>query len=197
MSDALNRRHGLEPFVDAFGATEAHDLSLSVAENLGFIDLRLGGDRAKELANEVLGQSLPDDANRFTAADYRLYWLAPDQTLIVLPADEAIEQSERLDQALSSQHAAVNDVSGGYVSMRLSGYDARTVLAKGCTVDLHPKAFGSGQCAQTGLAKAGVLIGCLHDSSDFELIVRRSFSEYLCRWLVHSAREQGVRLTRG
>ena len=57
------------------------------------------------------------------------------------------------------------------------------VLAKGCTLDLHPSVFGQGICAQSNLAKANVLISMGHEPHAFDLIVRRSFSDYLLRWL--------------
>ncbi len=73
--------------------------------------------------------------------------------------------------------------------MRLAGARARDVLAKGCTIDFHPQVFQAGQCAQTALAKANVLIGLLDASPTYEIIVRRSFADYLERWLRHAARE--------
>ena len=76
--------------------------------------------------------------------------------------------------------------------LRLAGRDARGVLARGCTLDLHPDVFSVGAAAQTGLAKARVLIGLVDAAPVFEIVVRRSFADYLCRWLAHVARHGGV-----
>ena len=97
--------------------------------------------------------------------------------------DAAAGLVERLEQQLSGLHVAVNDISGGQVLWQLPGADVPSLLAKGCTLDLSPQAFGAGACAQTGLAKANILLGCIDAAPVYEIIVRRSFSEYLERWL--------------
>ena len=88
--------------------------------------------------------------------------------------------------------AAVNDVRGGTIALTLGGPHVRDVLARGCTLDLHPAVFREGNCAQTGLARASVLIACIDDAGAFEIVVRRSFADYLCRWLAHVGRNHGV-----
>jgi sarcosine oxidase subunit gamma len=50
-----------------------------------------------------------------------------------------------------------------------------------------------GACAQSGLAKASMLIGRIDDAEPvFEIIVRRSFADYVLRWLNHAAADFGV-----
>jgi len=66
------------------------------------------------------------------------------------------------------------------------------VLAKGCTLDLHPRSFATGRCAQTGLAKASILISKFDDVPTFEVFVRRSFAEYLALWLQHAGAGYGI-----
>ena len=65
------------------------------------------------------------------------------------------------------------------------------MLAKGCPLDLHPLVFRPGDCAQTLLAKANIIIRCVDDSSSYELIVRRSFADYAALWLHDAALEYG------
>ena len=48
-------------------------------------------------------------------------------------------------------------------------------------------AFKSGQCAQTRLARAGMIVAPLADGRGFEVIIRRSFADYLLRWLQDAA----------
>ena len=118
---------------------------------------------------------------------YRIYWLGPNEWLIVGPG--ARDLISGLRESFLGLHASVTDVSGGNVSMRLSGQSVRDVLAKGCTLDFHPDVFKPGCCAQSGLAKANVLIGLDTDEATFHIVVRRSFAEYLALWLKHSAVE--------
>ena len=72
---------------------------------------------------------------------------------------------------------------------------AAALLAKGCTLDFHPRVFSAGQCAQSGLAKTSVLIAMVDDRPTFDVIVRRSFAEYLALWLQHSGAEFGIQFT--
>ncbi len=54
-------------------------------------------------------------------------------------------------------------------------------MAKGCPLDPHPDVFRPGDCAQTHLAKANILLHALDDAPTFHLTVTRNFAEYL--WL--------------
>jgi len=197
MSENGARRHGLEPFLAAAPAVADPGVSIVVQPDAGFINLR--GDPADsafvEAAAEVLGQVLPIDANTFTSGERRIYWLGPDEWLVVTGAGNASATASALGNAISGLHAAVNDVSGGNVALRLAGDGTRDVLSRGCTLDLHPDVFAVSACAQSSLAKAGVLLGLLDETPTWEIIVRRSFSEYLCQWLAHSARSYGARFS--
>ena len=97
----------------------------------------------------------------------------------------------RLRHALAQMHVAITDVSGGQTALHLRGRHVRDVLAKGCPIDLHPRAFRIGQCAQSHLGKAPVLIAQVEEQPYFELIVRRSFADYLWTWLESAAEEYG------
>ena len=71
--------------------------------------------------------------------------------------------------------------------------DARKILAKGCTLDLHPREFGPGQCARSALARASVLLVAEPgDTPQFTIIVARSFADYLFRWLANATRPHGA-----
>ncbi len=169
-------------------------IRLGVANDTGVINLR--GDpenRAFVTATEaVLGQTLPVMSNTISEAGHRIYWLGPDEWLIVTAAGAATELRPRLDEQLGDMHAAVNDVSGGTIVLQLSGVAVRELLARGSTLDLHARVFTPGSCAQSGLGKANVLLGLLSDGNTFELIVRRSFADYLLKWLSHTGSPFGI-----
>ena len=131
----------------------------------------------------ALGQELPVAANTFIEKDHRIYWLGPDEWLVTAEPGQATLLVDKLEDALAGEHVAINDQSGGQVSLLLSGSDARDRLSRGCTLDLHPDVFSVGECAQCGLAKANVLIACIDAAPVYEIIVRRTFSEYVLRWL--------------
>ena len=199
MSELDAPRHGLEPFLQTAPAAPDAGLSVRVRSDVGFVNLR--GDGANpafaNAVSEVLGQTLPRSANTLSAGEHRVYWLGPDEWLAVLERDNAAGIPATLDAALAGQVGAVNDVGGGNVALWLEGAEASRVLAKGCTLDLHPDVFRVHDCAQTGLAKANVLLGRLDAGNAFEIVVRRSFADYLCRWLAHAAKHEGVRFGAG
>ena len=199
MSESLLRRHGLEPLLAVKGNSRAAEraVTVSVRGDLGHVNLR---GRASDpdflqLAEEELGQPLPLEPNTFSAGEHRVCWLGPDEWLVVTPVGAAPDLAQRLEKALSSCHAAVNDISGGLVALLFEGSGCRDLLARGCTLDLHPRVFRVGDCAQSGLAKANVFIALVDDTPAFLVVVRRSFSDYLCRWLAHAGRDQGVAIT--
>jgi sarcosine oxidase subunit gamma len=153
--------------------------------DLGHINLRGNADDDQFVkgAAEVLGQGLPLQPNTVTRSEHRVYWLGPDEWQIVTPLDRAASRVAQLEKQLAGQHVAINDLSGGQVALHLSGGDVPALLAKGCTLDLHASVFRVGSCAQSGLAKANVLLGYIDAAPVYEIIVRLSFSEYLLHWL--------------
>ena len=194
MSETTARRHGLERFLSSAESAAEARVEIGVASRRGFLNVRLDrrNGATAEAAGRVLGQPLPLASNTFTDAEHRVYWLGPDEWLIETGAKRAVGLAGELAEALTGHHATVNDVSGGHIALRVTGPDARTVLAKGCTLDLHPRNFGPGQCARTGLGKANILLAADDDAASWTILVARSFADYLCRWLAHTARPHGV-----
>jgi len=64
------------------------------------------------------------------------------------------------------------------------------LLDKGCSLDLHPRIFPVGSCAQTALAHVGVLLH-RRDIATFELYCARSYAQHLWHWLTEAAAEFG------
>ena len=75
------------------------------------------------------------------------------------------------------------------VSLTLRGRHVHEVLAKGCALDLHPRAFGHGSSAQTTLGQAGVVLLASAEPGEFTVLVRQSFANYLADWLIDAAEE--------
>lgn len=136
-----------------------------------------------EGVGKVLGQPLPLEVNKMTKAEHRIYWLGPNEWQIVTKLERVANLAQMLQDALIDLPMAINDLSGGQVSLHLTGSGVPTLLARACTLDLHPSTFCIGDCAQSGLAKANVLLGYIDEGPVYEIIVRRSFSEYILRWL--------------
>jgi sarcosine oxidase subunit gamma len=124
-------------------------------------------------------------------------WQGPDAWLVTCPADQTTARIEQLQEALADVHAAITDVSDGQVALRLEGPSARDLLAKGCPLDLHPRACPPGSCAGSHVAKATALIHLVVDQPHamFDLYVSRSFAHYLWAWIEDAGLEYGVQVT--
>ena len=157
---------------------------------LGFINLRGRADNTGFLAAslKVLGCEPPVTANTVVeSGDYRIYWMGPDEWLIITPAGRQDELKEKLHKALNGVFSAVVDNSSGLTMLHISGENAAALLATDCPLDLHVREFKHGQCAQTRLAKAGMTLSPLAEQAGFEVIIRRSFADYLLLWLQDAA----------
>lgn len=197
MAELAKRRHGLEPFLATCAEIAGGDagVEISIQRDVDHINLRGDPDDKKFITTvkSVLGQDLPVTANTVSEGKHRIYWLGPNEWLVV--TQRVTELLPVLRESLAGQHASATDVCGAQVSMLLSGPGVTDVLAKGCTLDFHADEFGVGNCAQSGLAKASVLIGLVDDTPTFQIVVRRSFAEYLALWLRHAASEYNVRIS--
>ena len=185
------RAKGLE------GTLEDPGVTMTERPFRGYVNLR--GDLADpgfaQVPGEILGLEAPVQPNTVAAVDEVLVcWLGPDEWMAMVGENREGELIASLRKALEGRHASVTDTTGSYITINLFGRRARDLLSKGCTLDLHPRVFASGQCAQTNLAKAAVLLipRSNEDSfQSFDVVVRRSFADYLASWLEHSGREYG------
>ncbi len=196
MSEPLTREHVLQAFLNQH-ADEVQDnpaVRIDVHPFFGYINLRGNAEDSEFLlaTRTVLGQDLPLLANTMSK-QHNIFSLGPDEWLIVTARDKEKVIASDLGDRLAQQFCAVTDLTGGQIMLRLTGDKARDVLARGCTLDFHPRTFKPGQCAQTGLAKATILIGMTNDEPSYDIIVRRSFAEYVALWLHHAANEYGVK----
>lgn len=170
---------------------------VQVAERpfLGHINLRGNPDDEAFLkaVEGALGCGLPVEPNTVTEGNGLVVcWLCPDEWLVVTPGEREAEVAKALRSALGDMFAAVTEVSSGQIVLVLSGSHARDLLAKGCTLDLHPRVFGPGRCAQSVLGKVGILLRQVDESPSYEIVVRRSFADWLWLWLEQEVEEYGL-----
>lgn len=191
MSDHVPEHHALDRFVSRSPGNGESKVSVAIASARHFFNIRgAAGDTVFTAAmDSLIGAPLPLSSNTYVSGNLRAYWLGPDEWLLAAAPDNGVT-AEILSTVPDSNGSAV-DVSDGYVQMTLTGVGARDVLAKGCTLDLHPHVFRSNQCAQTVVARAAVLLAANDEPGEIGIIVRRTFAEYLALWLRHSA-ENGV-----
>jgi sarcosine oxidase subunit gamma len=146
-----------------------------------------------DAAAAVLGADLPVRGTWTSTEQGRAVWLGPDEWLVTAPATSpraGLELETALRSAVTPHGGTAVDVSAQRVGLRLTGPHARAVLAKGCSIDVHPRSFGRGAAAQTTLGQAGIVLLSLGSTGEaFALLVRSSFAGYLADWLVDATLE--------
>jgi sarcosine oxidase, subunit gamma len=141
-------------------------------EHLVAVDLVQVGVRAdpRDLPFE------PPQPNTTTTWDGSdVLWLGPDEWLIVgeLGAEESI--GRELEAALGGHHHSVLDVSANRAVFDLP--DGLDLLSSGCGLDLDPRRWRPGMCAQTLFGGAQVILHQL-DERTTRVFVRPSFAGY-------------------
>ncbi|TCK02659.1 sarcosine oxidase subunit gamma [Marinobacterium mangrovicola] len=117
-------------------------------------------------------------------------WMSPDEWLVVVPGDQAFEIERSLRAAIEGHFQVVNG-SGGQTLIELSGPNAVDVLKKSTVLDLHPSQFPVGKVAGSVFAKATAVVRRSGEDT-WELVVRRSFADYIWLWLQDASREYGL-----
>jgi sarcosine oxidase, subunit gamma len=172
----------------ALSSTRVVDLPTLTVERvaLRIAVLRLWKPHAEHFTalSEVFGLAWPAAPNRVAGTDCRVLWLAPDTWAVVGPPEATTRA--RAARALGERLHHVSEVSEGRVVLSIRGPLARTVLNKGCSLDLHPRQFAEGQCAQSLLAQVPVLIEPLAVAEahavDYRLYADISYAGYLKAW---------------
>jgi sarcosine oxidase subunit gamma len=148
-----------------------------------------GDARFRNVMRAALGFDLPGAGRTAGASLHRALWLGPNEWLIAgLPGDE-IHLVPRVEAALGAARGAVVDLTAARAVLELAGPASRAVLMKGCSLDLHPRGFAPGQCAQTLLARAGIILELADAAPTWRMYVRRSVASYLALWLTDAMLE--------
>ncbi len=141
MSDLFNQQSPLVQ-IDLQGADS--DPAIREVQFLGYINLRGRSDNTAFLAGvlKALGTEPPIETNTVKQeGDLRIFWLGPDEWLVVTPAGQQTEIKSALTNALDGVFSSVVDNSSGLTMIEITGAQAADLLATDCPLDLHPRAF--------------------------------------------------------
>ena len=187
MAEQLSRTHPLEAWVPAFQALP-DAVSITVEPYVAMADVRVDPAGAPP---PVRGAALPPVPDTWTPTDDGwAVWLGPDEWLVTSTGTAPHLLEAELREVLAPAAGVAVDVSAQRTVLRITGPRAREVLAKGCSIDLHPRVSRRGRSAQTTLAHAAVVLLVLgDDGEDFALLVRSSFAGHLATWLLDAALE--------
>ncbi|WBO68537.1 sarcosine oxidase subunit gamma [Streptomyces camelliae] len=146
---------------------------------------------AADAVGLALGLQLPLEPDAVVrAGELTVVWLGPDEWLVLGQPGAERELESRIRAAAGDEHVSVTDVSAQRTTLLVTGPRARDLLSHGCSLDLHPSAFGPGRCAQTTLARTQVVLVARDETrAGFWILVRSSFAGYLTDWLLDAAVE--------
>lgn len=192
---ATLRHSPLETYAQRF-ASAGRDDTVRLVERpfLAMVDVRIGVSEPVDATvfdrvEQALGIRLPTTPGASGGTTTSVLWLGPDWWLVVGPDGTADEVAVDLRTAAGSAHVSIVDVSGWRTTLELSGRNARDVLSTGCSIDLHPRAFPAGSCAQTLLARAPVILQRPVGRPSFRIYVRSSYAGHVAEWLLDAMAE--------
>jgi methylglutamate dehydrogenase subunit D len=169
------------------GASGGRRLRLSEVRGWHLAQLAVFADHRGEFEEHVracCGAGLPVELHRgLTSGDSHLVRITQHQYWWIAARSDSMI---RLARELPAAAGTVTMLSAGRVRLRITGSQARDVLAKGISLDLHPAVFQVGRGAQTGLHHTGVFLERVGDDS-FEIYVQRTYAESIWEWLIDAA----------
>lgn len=159
----------------------------------GHLTLRCNQNNPEHLAavETVLGLALPTQPLTFVATgETSIRWISPDEWLIVVPGLDAFNIESRFRDVMTGHYSLVNG-SGGQTIIELWGPDVVNLLKKCTPIDFHPTKFPVGKVVSSVFAKSAAVISRTGEDR-FELVIRRSFADYLWLWLQDASCEYGL-----
>jgi sarcosine oxidase subunit gamma len=161
----------------------------------GYISLRGNAGDAKfiEAASAALAIKLPADPCTFAdAGSTKVFWLSPDEWMIACPRERVAGVVMDISKALSGIRSQVTDNSGGFTQVIVQGRKAADVLAHATVYDLAHLA--SGRVVGTTFGKSSLYL--YRHGDGYCLLLRRSFADYIWRYLVRAAEPYGFGIAR-
>lgn len=137
---------------------------------------------ATKAIKSVTKLAMPKNLEATTNKDYSLFWLSPDELLLITPKRTEADIEAKLREKIEG-HFAIVDVTGGQTLLELSGERAETILKKSTVYDVHESNFPIGKVVTTKFAQSQVIVTRV-SADGFQLIIRRSFSDYIWQWIV-------------
>lgn len=160
-----------------------------------FVDLRELPMPIVHLEGSRSGQSSvekPGVGCSVTISGRHLLCLGPDIYWMVGSVHEP-QPANMETRDFGGGYAVLLDITDAWTCIGISGDQALAFLAKGCTLDLHPRHFPAASCAATGFARMRTIIWRPDDDLSFRLFVGRSYAYSLWEWLIDASVEFGFR----
>ncbi len=163
-----------------FAGNGAAGVTFEFRTGLSLVNLR-GEPGAVSVEDAFPLPSAPNTSIGVPGGD--VLWLGPDEWLL---------SAERpVPDLLARWHGEATDVSHGRCVLRIGGDSGQELLATGISLDLRPRAFAPGACAQTQYGGVSVLLHRLRSGERFDVYIPRSYALHAWDMLRAAAGEFG------
>jgi sarcosine oxidase subunit gamma len=172
------------------------ETGLTMAELTVAMAWNVQGDATRsdflEETRRLFDLALPAEPNTTARSDaLTALWLGPRSWLLVAGVASTLTAFAAKRDALNRLGGALFDVSASRVAWSLAGPRTADVLAKGCPLDFHRRAFPVGACAQSVFGHVNVLVEKRDETPTFTLMIARSFARDVDRALGVVAAQYG------
>jgi len=164
---------------------------------LGHLNLRGNAQDPAFVAGieQTLGLALPvNPCESASSGETQILWLAPDEWLVIVASGTEAEVEAKLRSNLTG-HFAVSDISGAQTIVNLAGKDVINLMKKSTGYDMHLASFPIGKVIGTTFAQSGAIIKRTGEL-EFQLVIRRSFSDYIWLWIQQASLEYGLTIAK-
>lgn len=156
----------------------------------GFMNLRgdLLDTKFSEAIKVALGGALPAEPCAFrSTSDADVLWLSPDEWMIAGPRQHIKTLLANCQSSLHGVRGLATDNSSGYTEIHVSGQSAGAALAHCTLYNLHD--LTPGRVVGTTFGKVQAFLR--RDGDGVRLVVRRSFADYVWRFLERASQPYG------
>ncbi|SIO28164.1 sarcosine oxidase subunit gamma [Paraburkholderia phenazinium] len=136
----------------------------------------------------TLGVQLPAPERVSGGGDVKLAWAGPHEYLCFCSLENEEKCKSMLEEALAGEFATVTVVSDSRVAFFVAAEDAPALVAKGCSIDMHPSGFAAGHVVTTRFAGLPAML--VHRNvSEYVLYFDVAYTEFIVKWLMDAAEE--------
>ena len=156
-------------------------VSIEQIENLSIVSLKVSRKTLDGTRDKL---KLASPARVFDG-DPRSLWIGPDHWLLVSNSMTLASIVSNCKESLGETLYNAVDYSAGMSVLRISGSNARELLATGSGLDFRAEKFPIETCCRTRFAQIAAII-VSEGPEQFDIYVDRSYGAYLREWLMDS-----------
>jgi sarcosine oxidase subunit gamma len=151
-------------------------------------------DIAIDKIAEALDMQMPTQVGRMArqaGGEAIVICLSPGKWMLLCDDNQTDQHISSIEKAISKNKLGtitLSQVTDQYELLEISRKNAKQLLEKGCSIDLHPGVFKHDHAASTLLAQADVVLWGA-DNGGYQLAFDTSLGNYLWLWLQGAAAE--------